>query len=253
MKPPRHETIGLGLLCGGLLALVLLLPGEPGAAGPAPLRVAFGAAAVAVVLALVAGGIALLFAERLGWQVRWPAIAAAEVGFLVLVAAAHLSEREPWPAARAGRGGGVVGWALSQLLLAVFPPEAAYALLILAGVLALVAFWRGLPPSWTARPNAWLGRAIVLLKPGRASRPTTRPAPSAGQAPARVQMAKLTAVWRAAGQRLAAGWAAWRSGIGRVLAPFLPGRPDEIAATAGRPPAAPRRPAPVRSAARPPA
>ncbi|MEJ5197867.1 MAG: hypothetical protein WHX53_02990, partial [Anaerolineae bacterium] len=98
MKPPRNETIGLGLLCGGLVALVLLLPGIPGAAGPAPLRMAFGWAAPVVVLALVTGGVALLFADRMGWQVRWSAIAAAEAGFLVLLAAAHLGEPEPWPA-----------------------------------------------------------------------------------------------------------------------------------------------------------
>ncbi|MGC8780756.1 MAG: hypothetical protein ACP5UQ_07830, partial [Anaerolineae bacterium] len=238
MKLPRDETIGLALLGAGLVALALLLPGEPGAGGPAPLRVAFGGAATMVVLALVAGGVALLFAGRLGWQVRWPAIAAAEAGLLVLLAVAHLNEREPWLAARVGRGGGLIGWALSQLLLAVFPAELAYALLILAGAAALVAFWHNLPPTWTARPAAWIGRTLALLEPRRAERSAARPAGRAVRPPTLGHLAKLTMPLIGAGRRLAAGWGVLRGQIGRALAALLPSPTARPPASAGRSPAA---------------
>ena len=239
MKLPRNETIGLGLLVGGLVALALLLPGGPAVEGAAPLRVAFGWAATPLVLALVAGGIALLFADRMGWQVRWTAIAAAEAGFLVGLTALHLAEREPWLAAHAGRGGGLVGWALSQLLLAVFPAEMAWALVILAAGLALVVFWRALPPAWTARWSAWIGRVAAFLKASRPDRPAAPPARAAGRSAAPARLEKAAAAWIAAGRWLAVGRAAARGWIGRGLTALLPARAAPADAPAGRQPPAP--------------
>ncbi|MDQ1301958.1 MAG: FtsK protein, partial [Chloroflexota bacterium] len=176
----RNQAIGLALLVAGLIALLLLLPGLLGGRGPAPLRVLFGWGAVGVLLAAVLGGVVVLFADKLGWQVRWPAVAAAEVIFLGLLAALHLGQPAPLAAARAGAGGGLVGWALSQLLLIVLPLELAWLVIALITAGAAGLFWRGLPPVWTGRPVAWLrgaGAFVRGLRPPRAVAPA-RPAAS---------------------------------------------------------------------------
>ena len=75
MKLTRNEIVGLVLVVVGLIALVLLLPGLVGRPGPAPMRVLFGWGAVIVVLALILGGLAVLFSNRMGWEIRWLTIA----------------------------------------------------------------------------------------------------------------------------------------------------------------------------------
>ena len=169
------------MLAVGLIALVLLLPGLLGGRGPAPLRVLFGWGAVGVLLVAILGGVAVLFADKLGWQVRWPVVAAAEVIFLGLLAALHLGRPAPLAAARAGDGGGLVGWALSQLLLVVLPLELAWLVIALIAAGAAVFLWRGLPPAWTDRPAAFVRglrptRPVTTPRPA-ASRPTWTPAP----------------------------------------------------------------------------
>ncbi|MEJ5200322.1 MAG: DNA translocase FtsK, partial [Anaerolineae bacterium] len=124
-------------------------------------------------------------------------------------------------------------WALSQLLLAVFPRELAYALLILAGAAALVIFWRDLPPAWTARPAVWIGRAMALLKPNAADCAVERPAARAAP-PTALSPERPATLPTAAGRDVVAGWNALRSKIGRALAALLPAPTEGPATPAGR-------------------
>ena len=247
-KLPRNQVIGLALLAVGLIALVLLLPGLLGGRGPAPLRVLFGWGAAGILLAAVLGGVAVLFADKLGWQVRWPVVAAAEVIFLGLLVALHLGQPAPLAAARAGDGGGLVGWALSQLLLVVLPLELAWLVIALIAAAAAVLLWRGLPPAWTGRPAAFVRglrppRAVTTPRPA-ASRPTWTPAPSPAE--------PLTA--RAG--RLAAGVAAFIRQFAGGLLPSPPGASEVVEAPRAparraTPPSKSGAPGPAEAARRP--
>jgi DNA segregation ATPase FtsK/SpoIIIE, S-DNA-T family len=149
VKLTRNEIIGLVLVAVGLIALVLLLPGMVGRPGPAPMRVLFGWGAVVVVLALILGGLAVLFSNRMGWEIRWLTLAAGELIFLALVTAAHLETRDPLAAALAGDGGGLLGWAARDALRSVLPLPAAWAVTLLVFGAALCLLWLGLPERWT--------------------------------------------------------------------------------------------------------
>jgi S-DNA-T family DNA segregation ATPase FtsK/SpoIIIE len=149
VKLTRNEIIGLILTAVGLIALLLLLPGLVGRPGPAPMRVLFGWGAVIVVLALILGGLAVLFSNRMGWEIRWLTIAGGELMFLAGVTAAHLAARDPLTAALAGNGGGLLGWAARDALRSVMPQRAAWAVTILGFGAGLVLLWLGLPERWT--------------------------------------------------------------------------------------------------------
>ena len=150
MKITQDEGLGLALAAVGLIALLLLAPllGEQG--GPPPLRVVFGWGAVVLAPALALGGVLIAFSGRMGWQVRWPAIALLEGLFWAGLTIAHLYQPDPLAAALAGQGGGVVGWATAQALVDVFGPAAARLIAPLGTLVLLAFFWRTLPPSWTA-------------------------------------------------------------------------------------------------------
>ncbi|MGQ9491457.1 MAG: DNA translocase FtsK [Anaerolineae bacterium] len=150
MKLTRDERLGLALAAVGLLALLLLAPILGKQDGPPPLQLVFGWGAVVLAPALVLAGLLIAFAGRLGWQVRWRAIALAEALFWAVLTLVHLFLPDPLAAALAGRGGGVVGWATAQALIDVFGLTVARGLAA-AGALALVVLlWRALPPSWIA-------------------------------------------------------------------------------------------------------
>ena len=163
MRLPKDETLGLAFLAIGLVALMLLAPGLFTGAAPAPLRVLLGWGAFVIVVMLVVGGIALTFAGKMGWQVRWAAVAWSEVGLLSLLMLTHLGETQPLDAALAGRGGGVVGWAVSEFLGLLLPPVLVWVIGIGGLVIALWRLWYALPSTWTrlARPRG-SGRARGL-------------------------------------------------------------------------------------------
>ncbi len=149
MKPPKDESIGLALLIAGLIALLASMPGLV-VAGPAPLRVLLGWGAVVAVAALTLGGVAAAFAPKLGWRVRWEAAAWGELLGLALLVFSHLGLADPLATARSGGGGGLVGWALSQLLEMLLPLPVAQAIAITGALIAAWLLWRALPPDWTA-------------------------------------------------------------------------------------------------------
>src|SRR5512136_2508689 len=120
MKTSRNDLIGWGLVGAGLVALMLLVPGLASARGPAPMRVLLGWGAFIAVPAVILGGVLLAFAGRLGWGVRWRAIAFGELLFLAIVGLIHLSTTQPIDAGWVGMGGGIVGQAVAQPLSDLF-------------------------------------------------------------------------------------------------------------------------------------
>ncbi len=228
MNLPLHRAIGLILAVIGLIALALLLPDSLHGTGTAPLRVLLGWSASPFVLVAVLGGVMMLFADKLGWQVRWQAIAAAEVIFLVLLTITHLGLADPLTVARAGGGGGLIGWALSQALTVVLPRPLAWAVLVAVGLGAGWFFWRDLPPTWTRRPTLWLHRAVAGLTSvahrlaGRSTRTVSPQTPRATRPdrPAAVSASERLSRWAAA----AAGTL---RAIGASLLPSPPTAPEE--------------------------
>ncbi|PKO23349.1 MAG: hypothetical protein CVU38_04510 [Chloroflexi bacterium HGW-Chloroflexi-1] len=158
MKFPKDETLGLAFLAIGLIALMLLAPGLFTSAEPALLRVLLGWGAFVIVVTLVVGGIALTFAGKMGWRARWDVVAWSELGLLSLLVLSHLGQARPLDAALAGRGGGVVGWAVSEFLGLLLPPVLVWAIGIGGLVIAIWRLWLTLPPTWTAPPSAGVGR-----------------------------------------------------------------------------------------------
>ncbi len=176
MKLPRDEHLGLALVVAGLMALMLLMPGLL-MAGPAPLRVLLGWGGVIAAAALTLGGIAVAFAEKLGWRVRWDAIAWGELLGLALLTLSHTGLADGLAAARAGQGGGLIGWALSQVLELLLPIPLAQAVATVAALIAAWLLWRALPPDWTGGVEARLASA------GRAVRETALRLVSLAQQP----------------------------------------------------------------------
>ncbi len=164
MPPIKYETLGQVLLAIGLALILLLVPGLFMAEGTAALRVLFGWGGFGVVAGFLIGGTLLLFAPKFGWRVRWRAVVFAELIFLVLLLVLHLSVDGSLDAALAGAGGGLVGWAFSQLLLLVFPMAIAWGVAWLALFVAALFFVRSLPEPWAEAIQKRLTRA------GRATR-----------------------------------------------------------------------------------
>jgi DNA segregation ATPase FtsK/SpoIIIE, S-DNA-T family len=145
MRPTRGEFLGMVIAGLGLLALLLLLPG--GSGEPGLLRVALGWGAMVIVPAAVLGGILIVFAGRFGWQVRWAAIAGGELLLLAVLALSHTGRS--LAAARAGEGGGIIGWAFSLFASSVGGVTGARILLTLLALVGLGLLWLTLPPAWT--------------------------------------------------------------------------------------------------------
>jgi DNA segregation ATPase FtsK/SpoIIIE, S-DNA-T family len=147
LKPSAQETAGwaiVGLACIALLLLVFNL----GLDAP-PLRVLFGWGALLVIPALLAGGLALVFAERKHWRVRWIPVVCAELFFLCLLGMSHISSTAGLADALMGRRGGLMGWGISEFLLVFLSSPLVWAVLILAAVAALAGLFFSLPPEWS--------------------------------------------------------------------------------------------------------
>ena len=164
MLPLKDETLGQVLLALGLALLLLLIPGLFAPEGPAPLRVLFGWGSFGVVATCLTGGLLLVFAPKLGWKVRWQAVILGELIFLVLMLVLHLGIEGSLDAAIEGEGGGLVGWAFSQLLLLVLPISMAWvvAWLLLFGTAFF--FVRSLPDAWSQAIRRWLSSGVRAFR-----------------------------------------------------------------------------------------
>lgn len=135
----------VGLAPVALLALAL----DFGLDAP-PLRVVFGWGAFLAPPALAAGGLALAYAERKRWRVRWVPVVSVELFLLCLLGLSHLSSSAGLPDALAGRRGGLMGWGISEFLLIFLPSVASRIVLVSAALVGLAALFFSVPPDWTA-------------------------------------------------------------------------------------------------------
>lgn len=202
MKRSAQDTLGWLVASAGLLLMMLLTPGWGSTASATPARQLFGWGAYALAPALVLSGVALAFATRMGWQVRWQAVAWAELFALALLTALHIGQADPYAAAQAGRGGGVVGWAVAQLLIDLLGRVPAQIVTALGALAAAAGLWLALPADW--RKGTWprgFGRPGLHRKRSAAA---SRPAPQ--------------------GDLLRAASAGLRTAAGTAKAAFMDGR-----------------------------
>ena len=111
-----RRFLGSAFLIGGLIGLVLLIPGLFGDGG-APMRVLLGWGGFVVTAGLLAAGLLLITQPDGDLDAPWEALIFAELLFLALLVFSHIGRANPLGAARAGQGGGLVGWAGSELLV----------------------------------------------------------------------------------------------------------------------------------------
>jgi DNA segregation ATPase FtsK/SpoIIIE, S-DNA-T family len=186
-QPASYEAIGVSLLIAGILMGLWLFAGWfTGSGGPAfwPWQF-FGMGAPVLALALIVGGVALWLAGRLNWQPRWWAVAAGELLLVGLLALSHLGLRNPKAAATQGEGGGLTGWAISQLLISTLGQTLAWVVIIAWVLAAAWWLWRCLPPSWT---GGVVAAVVGLFKnmgvnPEPVVRRVSRAAPARARAP----------------------------------------------------------------------
>jgi len=117
----QREIWGLALTAIGAMTIIALISRSQGKLSQGwtwALRQVFGIGVYPVALFLTFGGMILLFWPSLqSWLApRWQAIVGLEVIFFAALGLAHMSANQTaWELAKAGRGGGYIGWALWQL------------------------------------------------------------------------------------------------------------------------------------------
>ncbi len=130
LPPYTDEMLGFLLIGTGLLSFLTLLSpesGEIGSAWSGLLRSFFGVGAFGISAVIVAAG-SVLLVPKLGIPVRvnWWRLAIGEVFFVLLLAYVHAGIRasvggeagrvEAFARAMEGRGGGLVGWAIQDVV-----------------------------------------------------------------------------------------------------------------------------------------
>ncbi len=123
------EVVAVLLIVFGVVSLLALLSFSPEptvtSTWAQAIRQLFGYGSFVVALGILALGVSILL-PQFGITLRfpWPRVLALEVTFLSMLALFHLLSRDPEPRAlaRAGGGGGYVGWVLSQLIASFLDP-----------------------------------------------------------------------------------------------------------------------------------
>ena len=139
----KYQTLGLILLGAGALALIDLFVSPRGSPY---LRSLLGWGAIPFAGLLLFVGLFLTFRNLLGsllGQDWYPeALLGFELVFMAGLAIAHLHfGTDGYAAARAGRGGGYVGWALSRLLVQNLNVPMAWVVLLAVALVGLVVFF----------------------------------------------------------------------------------------------------------------
>ncbi|MCD4684541.1 MAG: hypothetical protein K8S97_01215 [Anaerolineae bacterium] len=143
--PPWLDEVGtLLLIVLGVVMLTALLNSSSEASFAKTVshiqRQLFGNGAYVFALSVIATGVVILLPKfGLSLRLGWTRIAAIEMAFGALLALLHLFANDPQPRALAeeGKGGGYVGWALTQLTSSLGDTISLviFGLLLLAGVL----------------------------------------------------------------------------------------------------------------------
>ncbi len=184
--PPYADEMVAFLLIGiGLLSFLTLLSPESGQLGSAwsgVLRQYFGVGAFVISGVILAAG-ALLLVPKLGIpvRVRWLRLAAGEVFFVLLLAYIHAAIRasvggqageiEAFAQAMEGRGGGMVGWAIQDLIhMLLGDMITGVTLLVLMAVSAalMIGVRRQNLLDGLTRLQAWLSGIADRLEPSPA-------------------------------------------------------------------------------------
>ncbi len=138
LQPFQREIVGLLILALAGITLLGLFSVTSGTLTEwwiIALRRFFGWGAYVVAVGLVAGGMFLLLTNlEQKWRPAWRTIIGLEVIFVSGLALLHLLSfsQDPWCLAMNGQGGGLVGWAISRLLInALGAPIALLVLLVL--------------------------------------------------------------------------------------------------------------------------
>lgn len=128
--PPGTSEVGAVLLIVfGVVSLLALLNFSPDQAVTSSwaqsIRQLFGYGSFVVALGILALGVSIVL-PQLGINLKfpWSRVLAVEITFISFLALLHLFANDPEPRAlaRAGGGGGYIGWALSQLIAGFLDP-----------------------------------------------------------------------------------------------------------------------------------
>jgi len=122
------EVIGIGFLIAGLVSFVSLFNTTPTATLASTwsetTRTFVGLGGAFILSIMIMGIGVLIILPKIGVRVRvrWQRIVYLEIAFAAFLALLHLLAHDPEPRAlaRAGQGGGYIGWALSELLIGLF-------------------------------------------------------------------------------------------------------------------------------------
>ncbi len=181
----QREIWGLALTAIGAMTIIALVSRSQGKLSQGwtlALRQVFGIGVYPVALLLTVGGIMLLFWHSLeGWLApRWQAVVGLEVFFFAGLGLVHVAANESaWELAKAGKRGGYIGWALSQVTVPFLGKTLSIvllsALLFFGAYLALGIPWRDF--AWRVRwVLARLGMALRPLLIRQERRPQPPPA-----------------------------------------------------------------------------
>ncbi len=201
LPPWMDEIAAIVLLVGGVVSLLSLFNVAADTtisqAWSNVLTDLFGYGSV-----IVAGGILLLgviiLLPKIGVTIAFPAsrILAIEIAFISLLALMHLAigDTELRAVARAGEGGGIIGWAFSSIVTSLFGMSLAWALYLPAFVISIAIAagvrWSQLR-KWlnigSQRLQTLAGRLLQESEQKRSARQKVRAAPTqAATAPAAV-------------------------------------------------------------------
>ena len=179
LPPWADEVAAILLIVFGVVSLLSLLNFSPEGALTSSwaqaIRRLFGYGSFVVALGILALGVIILL-PKLGVVIRfpWQRVLAIEVAFISFLALLHLLAHDPEPRAlaRAGEGGGYIGWALSQAIAGLFDPITStllYGIIFLAALSRAVGMRRGhlrVALDWVAAQLRHLAGAVE----GRAER-----------------------------------------------------------------------------------
>ncbi len=150
----------------------------------------FGYGSVVVSAGILALGVIILL-PKMGVVIQFPTrrILALEIGFLALLAVLHLAtgETELRALARAGQGGGLVGWAISIAIAGLFgsfPALIFFGCVLLVSIAVVLGVRKTDVQARLRTLSAWLRtQAEHLAQPSRRRQPTAAPAVVEAPAP----------------------------------------------------------------------
>ncbi len=176
--PGQPEVVGLALSMLGAWGAAALVRSAPGGAWLGQLC---GWGAYLLVIGVLAGGMFLLFGGRARQLWRWEILVGMELAWLGALTITQLAGgSQSWP--QNPRGGGLVGWALGELLNQVFGSTGAWVVALAVTLTGLWTTWHFLPQQMTS-PVSWYMAAFLRavweasVQRGRAVR---TPAPATG-------------------------------------------------------------------------